>query len=200
MTINSGWWMASFGAVLVLSGSSAANLLRSPLADGSTLESVRDSVADERRYVAAVGTIGDSAIRRLDFFPARAQLRVQSAFLSTSNGAQVPFEDLAARSDAAAQAIDAAVERLTDVTVPRDLESLNIELVRALRDALRASAALTQAAYACRMSIESVERCQAPFSGASARLVKAYEHYLLVRDRIREKVLDTDTHMTPFSR
>ena len=134
------------------------------------------------------------------FFPTRAQLRVQTAFISSSNGTQVPFDDLASRSDAAAQAIDAAVERLAGVTVPRDLEALNAELVKALQDATRASASLTHAAYACQLSMSSVERCQVPFSGASTRLAKAYERYLGVRGRIREKVLDTDTHMTPFSR
>jgi hypothetical protein len=200
MASNSGWWMASVGAFLMLGGSGAANLLRSPLGGAAAFEAARDSVADERRYVAAVGTIGDSAIRRLDFFPTRAQLRVQTAFISSSNGTQVPFDDLASRSDAAAQAIDAAVERLAGVTVPRDLEALNAELVKALRDATRASASLTHAAYACQLSMSSVERCQVPFSGASTRLAKAYERYLGVRGRIREKVLDTDTHMTPFSR
>jgi hypothetical protein len=200
MASNSGWWMASVGAFLMLGGSGAANLLRSPLGGAAAFEAARDSVADERRYVAAVGTIGDSAIRRLDFFPTRAQLRVQTAFISSSNGTQVPFDDLASRSDAAAQAIDAAVERLAGVTVPRDLEALNAELVKALQDATRASASLTHAAYACQLSMSSVERCQVPFSGASTRLAKAYERYLGVRGRIREKVLDTDTHMTPFSR
>lgn len=200
MASNSGWWMASVGAFLMLGGSGAANLLRSPLGGAAAFEAARDSLADERRYVAAVGTIGDSAIRRLDFFPTRAQLRVQTAFISSSNGTQVPFDDLASRSDAAAQAIDAAVERLAGVTVPRDLEALNAELVKALQDATRASASLTHAAYACQLSMSSVERCQVPFSGASTRLAKAYERYLGVRGRIREKVLDTDTHMTPFSR
>ena len=200
MAINSGWWMASVGAFLMLGGSGAANLLRSPFGRAVAFEAARDSVADERRYVAAVGTIGDSAIRRLDFFPTRAQLRVQTAFISSSNGTQVPFDDLASRSDAAAQAIDAAVERLAGVTVPRDLAALNAELVKALKDAMRASASLTQAAYACQLAMSSVERCQVPFSGASTRLAKSYENYLGVRGRIREKVLDTDTHMTPFSR
>jgi hypothetical protein len=200
MAINSGWWMASVGAFLMLGGSGAASLLRSPFAGAAAFEAARDSVADERRYVAAVGTIGDSAIRRLDFFPTRAQLRIQTAFISSSNGTQVPFDDLASRSDAAAQAIDAAVEQLAGVVVPRDLAALNAELVEALKDATRAGASLTHAAYACQLSMSSVERCQVPFSGASTRLAKSYERYLAVRDRIREKVLDTDTHMIPFSR
>jgi len=199
MSIYSSWRMASVGTVVVLGASGATNLLRSPRG-ADALEVERDSVAEERAYVAAVGTVGDSAIRRLDFFPTRAQLRIQTAFLSPSADAGVPFDDLASRSDAAAQGIDVALERLAGVVVPRDLKTLNAELVNALKDATRATSSLSRAAYACHQSIASVDHCQVPFSGASSRLAKSYDRYLGARDKIRTQVLDTDTHLSEFVR
>jgi len=185
----------SVGAVAMLGVSSVGKHGRDVL--GRT---ARDSIAEERAYVAAVATIADSAIRRLDFFPARAQLRVQTAFLGPAANASIPFDDLASRGDAAALAIDMAVERLAAAPVPRDLKELNLRLINALKDATRASALLTTAAHACQMSVASVERCQAPFSAASSRMAMSYKRYVDVRSRIRAQVLDTDTHLGEFTR
>jgi len=182
----------SVGAVVMLGASSVAKR------DDAAPAVTPDSVAEERAYVTAVATIGDSGIRRLDFFPARAQLRVQTAFLAPAGDASIPFDELAARGDAAAVAMDLAVERLAVTSVPGDLKELHSKLVNALKDGTRASASLTTAARACQMSVASVERCQAPFSAASSRMAMSYKHYVDVRNRIRAQVLDTDTHLGEF--
>jgi hypothetical protein len=182
----------SIGAVAMLGVSSVAT-------SGRARVTSSDLIAEERAYAAAVGTIADSAIHRLDFFPARAQLRVQAAFLMPS-GDQVPFEDLAALGTAASVAIDAAIDRLADLPVPPDLKRLNAELVNALRDATRASANLTAAAHACEMSMDSINRCQVPFSAASSRFAASYNRYLGARAKIRAQVVDTDTHLAEFKR
>jgi hypothetical protein len=160
----------------------------------------RDSITEERAYALAVGTIGDSAIHALDFFPARAQLRIQTAFLNPSLDLSIPFDDLAARSLAASQAIGGALERMAVVSIPRDLKDLNAELVKALNSATRASVALTTAAHACQMSVTSVERCQVPFSSASSRMAESYKRYVGARAKIRAQILDTDTHLADFDR
>ena len=182
----------SFGAVAMLGASSVARR------DHAPRPVAPDSIAEERAYVAAVATIADSAIRRLDFFPARAQVRMQTAFLASSGDSSIPFDDLAARGDAAAVAMDMAVERLAVTAVPHDLKELHSKLVNALKDGTRASASLTSAARACQVSMASVERCQAPFSSASSRMAMSYKHYVDARARIRAQVLDTDTHLAEF--
>src|ERR1700754_2668760 len=126
----------SVGAVAMLGLSGVATVIRVP----NVRDVPRDSVAEERAYAVAVASIADSAIRRLDFFPARAQLLVQTAFLATTPDPSIPFDDLAARRRAASVASDAAVERLADVSVPSDLKQLNAQLVNALKAATRASA------------------------------------------------------------
>lgn len=181
--------MLSFGVAATLGLSSIASLRRES----------RDLVAEERAYAAAVGAIADSAIHRLDFFPARAQLRVQAAFLLPSDDA-VPFDNLAAHGDAASVAIDAALDRFSDIHVPDDLKALNAELVNALKDATRASANLTAAAHSCQMSMVSVNRCQVPFTSASSRLAASYKHYLDARAKIGTQVVDTDTRLVAFAR
>jgi len=161
---------------------------------------VADSVAEERAYVAAVVTIADSAIHRLDFFPARAQLRVQTAFLASSRDATIPFDDLASRGDAAAVAMDAAVDRLATAHVPGDLKELHAKLVSALEEGIRASASLTAASRGCQLSMTSIEQCQAPFTSASSRIATSYRRYVEARARIQAQVLDTDTHLGEFKR
>jgi hypothetical protein len=184
----------SLGAIAMLGGTGVATLAREP-----RLAGVRpDSVAEERAYVVAVATIADSAIHRLDFFPARAQLKVQTAFLSPAGDGTVPFDDLASRGSAATVEIDAAVERLSSIAVPGDLKKLNAQLLRALEDATQASAWLVNAAHACEATMASVERCQAPFSSASSRVAASYKRYVDARARIRAQVLDTDTHLADF--
>jgi hypothetical protein len=190
----------SIGAVAMLGATSAAKLTF-PARGGPRVEAgARDSVTQERAYAVAVAAIADSAIHRLDFFPVRAQLRVQTAFLAPSSDLPVPFDDLAARSAAVAEEIDAAVERLSSVSVPADLKRLNAQLLGALKDATGASASLTTAAHACQFAIGSVERCQGPFSAASSRLSASYKRYVEARARIRAQVLDTDTHLAEFRR
>ena len=181
--------MLSIGVAATLGISSIAGLRRES----------RDLVAEERAYAAAIGVIADSAIHRLDFFPARAQLRVQAAFLFPSDDA-VPFDNLATHGDAASVAIDAALDRFSDVHVPDDLKALNAELVSALKDATRASANLTVAAHSCQVSMSSVNRCQVPFTSASSRLAASYKHYLDTRAKIGAQVTDTDTHLREFKR
>jgi len=181
--------MLSLGAVAMLGVSSGGTLARAP----------QDLVAEERAYALAVGAIADSAIRRLDFFPTRAQLRVQAAFMTPSD-APLPFDDLAARGDAASVAIDVALDKFVEVHVPEDLKPLNAELVKALQDATRASANLTAAARSCQVSMLSVNRCQVPFTSASSRLAESYKRYLGARARIGAQVLDTDTHLQEFKR
>jgi hypothetical protein len=179
--------------------SSVATVFHAPQLSVRTFGRPGGQVAEERAYVAAVGMIADSAVHRLDFFPTRAQLRVQAAFLMPSED-QLPFDDLAARGDAASVAIDAALDRFAGVRVPDDLKSLNAELVTALRDATKASANLTVAAHACQVSMISINRCQVPFSSASSRLAASYKHYLGARAKIGAQVLDTDTHLPDFGR
>lgn len=191
--------MWSVGAVAMIGVSSVATGFHAPRLSVRTFGGSRDQVAEERAYAVAVGVIADSAVHRLDFFPTRAQLRVQAAFLMPSND-QLPFDDLAARGDAASIAIDAALERFADIRVPDDLKSLNAELVNALRDAIKASANLTAAAHACQVSMVSINRCQVPFSSASSRLAASYKHYLGARAKIGAQVLDTDTHLPDFGR
>jgi hypothetical protein len=191
--------MLSIGAAAMLGVSSVATPSHAPQLSIRSAGASGDLVAEERAYVAAVGTIADSAARRLDFFPTRAQLRVQAAFLLPSDDA-VPFDDLAARGDAASVAIDAALERFADVHVPEDLKSLNAELVKALNDATQASVNLTAAAHACQVSMTSVNRCQVPFSSASSKLAASYKHYLGARAKIGAQVLDTGTHLSEFRR
>jgi hypothetical protein len=180
-------------AVAILGASGVAKQVRNAVAPTAA-----DSVAVERAYVAAVATVADSAIRRLDFFPARAQLRVQTAFLAPAGDASIPFDELAARGDAAAVAMDMAVERLAVTPVPGDLRQLHSKLLDALNDGVRATASLTTAARACQMSSASVERCQTPFSAASSRMAMSYKRYVDARNRIRMQVLDTDTHLGEF--
>lgn len=191
--------LLSIGAVTMLGASSVATLAP-PRLNTRAGDVVADSVSDERAYAVAIATIADSAIHRLDFFPGRAQLRVQTAFLSPTPDAAIPFDDLAARGNAASVEIDAAVERLSTAPVPHDLKELSTKLLGALKDATRASWSLTTAAHACGQSIASVERCQVPFSSASSRVAESYKRYVDVRAKIRSQVLDTDTHLDDFKR
>jgi hypothetical protein len=183
----------SIGAVAMLGVSGVATFTRLPLNES------RDLVAEERAYALAVGTIADSAIHRLDFFPTRAQLRIQAAFLLPSND-PVPFDDLAGRGDAVSSAIGLALDQFTDIRVPGDLKGLNAELVNALKDATRASANLAAAAQLCQVAMASIDRCQAPFTSASSHLAASYKRYLGARAKIGAQVVDTDTRLVEFKR
>lgn len=198
-TITSGRTI-SIGVVAMLGASSIATLTRTPAMHTGPASGVIDSVAEEHAYAIAVRTIADSAIHRLDFFPARAQLRVQTAFLAASPEASVPFDELAQLSAAATVAIGVAAERFAGVAVPSDLKTLHVELVKALEGATQAGEHLTMAAQACQVSMASVDRCQVPFSSASSRVADSYKRYLAARSKIRAQVLDTDTHLPEFAR
>jgi molybdopterin-guanine dinucleotide biosynthesis protein A len=159
----------------------------------------RDTVQQERVYASAVATLADSAIHRLDFFPARAQLRVQTAFLSAqSEATSVPFAELAAIGAAAALAIDEGAQRFKAVAVPADLTALHGALVSSLSAATRAADRLAAAASACQASMMSIERCQTPFAAASSRLLESYKAYLAARSKIGSQILDTQTHLAEF--
>lgn len=191
--------MLSIGAVAMLGATSIATLTRHPQPSLHAAELSADSVAEERSYAVAVATIADSAIHRLDFFPGRAQLRIQAAFVLPSSD-QVPFDDLAARGNAATTAIGAALDRFREVRVPADLKALHRELVNALTDANRATANLTMAANACQGSMSSIDRCQVPFTSATSRLAASYNHYLGARAKIGAQIVDTDTHLAEFKK
>ncbi|HEY4307524.1 MAG TPA: hypothetical protein VGM82_23825 [Gemmatimonadaceae bacterium] len=183
-------WSIAAAAMLGVSG--VATLVRLP-------HEFPDNTAEERAYAVAIGEIADSAIHRLDFFPSRAQLRIQAAFMLPSDD-PVPFDALASRGNAASAAIGLAVDRFTDVRVPDDLRKLNAELVNALKDANNASANLTAAAHVCETMMTSINRCQAPFTSASSRLAASYNRYLGARAKIGAQIVDTDTHLADFKR
>ena len=159
----------------------------------------RDSIEDERAYAIALAAIADRAIHRLDFFPARAQMRVQTAFLSSPNDSTaVPFAQIASISATAASAIEEDTQRFAGVVVPDDLKGLHRDLVNSLRAAISAADRLSQAAGSCRVSTVSVQRCQSPFTSASAKIATAYRDYLATRAKIAAQVLDTNTELIAF--
>jgi hypothetical protein len=60
----------------------------------------------EAAYAHAIAALADSVIRQLDVLPARAQLRVQTAFLDPARASTVPFGDLARAGGAGGCGID----------------------------------------------------------------------------------------------
>jgi hypothetical protein len=152
----------------------------------------------ESAYARAVATLGDSAVHRLDFFPARAQLRVQLAFLDPRAASVVPFGALARLSADAAPAVADLADRLGGVAAPADLDALHASLRTALDDATAALTHLAAAATACAADAGSVARCQAPFTEASSRLARAYARYLDARRRVRDRITDTGTVLPAF--
>lgn len=159
-----------------------------------------DSVARaEAEYARAVASIGDSAIRQLDFFPERSQLRVQMAFLDPRSAVRVPFDELAARSGVAVDVVGTLNDRLGGLRPPSDLTGLHSALSTSLRDARDALARLASAAETCRAESASVARCQAPFTSASSDLARAYKRYLAARARIGDQIVDTGTILPRFA-
>jgi hypothetical protein len=159
-----------------------------------------DSLARrEAAYAQAIATLADSAIRQLDFFPAKVQLRVQMAFLDPARSASVPFDQLAARSSTAADVVGDIGDRIDGLTPPGDLAPLHAALAESLRDARGALAQLATTAETCRGAAESVARCQAPFTSASSQLARAYKRYLATRARIGEQITDTGTILPRFA-
>src|SRR5690349_19091378 len=89
----------------------------------------------EAAYARAIAGLADSVIRQLDGLPARAQLRVQTAFLDPARAGDVPFVELARRSAAAADVAESVAERFGAVAPPEDLVRLHAELTASLQDA-----------------------------------------------------------------
>jgi hypothetical protein len=159
-----------------------------------------DSLARrEAAYAQAIAMLADSAIRQLDFFPAKVQLRVQLAFLDPARSASVPFDQLAAQSSTAADVMGDIGDRIDGLTPPGDLAPLHAALAESLRDARGALAQLATTAQTCRGAAESVARCQAPFTSASSQLARAYKRYLATRARIGEQITDTGTILPRFA-
>ena len=152
----------------------------------------------EAEYAMSVARVADSAIHRLDFFPARLQLRAQMLFLGRRDTAAVVFAALSARSTAAALAVDDVATAFQATPVPDDLRELHRQLLGALHAARRALDRLSRSAEACAVDQGSVSRCQAPLTSASIAMGQAYSRYLDARRRIADQVLDTKTLLPAF--
>jgi hypothetical protein len=159
-----------------------------------------DPARDEALYAKVIAQVADSAIHRLDFFPTRAQTRVQLLFLSASDSVAVLFGDLGRRSVGAAVAVDQMIGRFGATTVPDDLHDLHAQLMSALGAARSALDRLAAASAGCQMSVASMQRCQSPFTSASTALLAAYQRYLEARVKIREQIRDTQTELPEFRR
>ena len=166
----------------------------------ASAQTTRDSLRDEAAYARAIETMADSAIHRLDFFPARSQTRVQLLFLSANDSVAVLFADLGRRSLGAAVVVDQMIGRFGGALVPEDLRGLHNDLLAALRAARSALDRLAAASAGCEMSVSSVQRCQSPFTSASTSLTDAYKRYLDTRVKIREQIRDTQTELVEFRR
>jgi len=160
----------------------------------------RDTVRDEATYARAIEMVADSAIHRLDFFPARSQTRVQLLFLAANDTVAVLFADLGRRSLGAAVVVDQMIGQFGAALVPEDLRGLHGDLLAALTAARSALDRLAAASAGCQMSVSSVQRCQSPFTSASTALSDAYKRYLDTRVKIREQIRDTQTELPEFRR
>lgn len=155
-------------------------------------------VERETAYASSIVHVADSAIRRLDFFPARAQLRVQMLFLAPGDSAPLLFREVARRAADARDRLDDISSRFERTGVPEDLGALHHDLVGSLRSARTALDRLTASANACLVDATSVVRCQSPFTSASSAVGDAYRKYLDARAKIREQILDTQTLLPEF--
>jgi len=153
----------------------------------------------EAAYARAIAALADSVIRQLDVLPARAQLRVQTAFLDPAHASAVPFDDLARRGAAAAEVAESVADRFGAVAPPEDLARLHVELTASLRDAQAALERVVAASAACARDAASLQRCQVPFTEASGAMSRAYRRYLEVRQRVGHQVTDTGTLLPAFA-
>ncbi|MDB4873850.1 MAG: hypothetical protein JWM41_296 [Gemmatimonadetes bacterium] len=156
-----------------------------------------DPAREEAVYAQSIIHIADSAIHRLDFFPVRAQVRIQMMF-AARDSAGVLFFEIARRSEGAALVVDDIVSRFAGVRAPDDLRAMHAELVGSLRAARAALDRLSAAAMACQADPSTVLRCQTPFTSASTALGKAYRRYLDARFKIRDQITDTRTVLPEF--
>jgi len=154
---------------------------------------------DEAEYALAVARVADRGIHHLDFFPARAQLRVQMIFLAPRDSAAAIFAEIERRSIDAGTAIDDISFRFEKTPVPDDLHVLHGALLTSLRSARAALDRLGIAASACERDPSSVSRCQTPITSASSAVAQAYSRYLDVRGRIASQVSDTRTTLPAFA-
>jgi hypothetical protein len=156
-----------------------------------------DPAHEEAVYAQSIIQIADSAIHRLDFFPVRAQVRIQMMFAARDSAGALFFE-IARRSESAALVVDDIVSRFAGVRAPDDLRALHAELVGSLRAARAALDRLSASATACQADPSAVLRCQTPFTSASSALGKAYRRYLDARFKIRDQITDTRTVLPEF--
>jgi hypothetical protein len=167
-------------------------------ASSAAAQRTSSDAAREAAYAVSVARIADSAIHRLEFFPARAQLRAQLLFLSSNDSTTAVFAELAKHSVASAQNVDEISARFERIDVPDDLHRLHGELVESLRAARSALDRLAASSTACEFDPTAVTRCQTPFASASSALSVAYRKYLDVRQRIAAQIVDTDTRLPTF--
>jgi hypothetical protein len=153
----------------------------------------------ESAYASAIAHVADSAIRRLDFFPARAQVRAQMLLLTMPrDSAGAIFYEIARRSRDAAIGVDELMSRFEGTSVPDDLHPLHRELLAALRDARGSLDRLASSSTACQVDPAATTRCQSAFTAASSNVAKSYSRYLDVRRRIADQVQDTHTVLPEF--
>lgn len=155
-------------------------------------------VAREQAYARAIESFGDSAIRRLDFFPASTQLRVQTAFSDGRAPRAVNFSALRERSAEASLELDEIIHLLETTLAPEDLSGFHRSMLEALRRAEAGLTHLARASAGCESSPGSLQHCQSPFTAASSEVAGAYGRYLAVRNRIREQIIDTGTLLAEF--
>jgi hypothetical protein len=159
-----------------------------------------DSLARvEGEYAVRLAAIGDAAIHRLDFFPAKAQLRLQMALADPRSLAGVPFRALADRASRAATALQDDADHFETVTPSEDLAPLHRALIDVLRNAGDAAAHLANAAAACEADRASDVHCATPIAAASSELARTYRRYIDVRRRIADQVTDTGTRLIAFT-
>jgi hypothetical protein len=182
--------------LLAAASTLVASLIGTPLG----AQAARDSARQEKDYANVIETVADSAIHRLDFFPARAQTRAQLLFVSPSDSVAVLFAELGRRSLSAAVVVDEMIGRFNATTVPDDLRSLHRDLISALGAARASLDRLAAASAGCQLSVSSMQRCQSPFTSASTALSDAYGRYLAARIKIREQIRDTETDLAEFRR
>ncbi len=152
----------------------------------------------EAAYATSVAKVADSAIRRLDFFPARAQVRAQMLLLTPHDSAVAILSEITRRSRDAAQSLDEIAQHFESTSVPDDLGDLHRRLLAALRDAGTALTRLERASSACMIDPSSSTRCQGAFGSASSAVAQAYTRYLDVRAKIRDQITDTQTVLPEF--
>lgn len=157
-----------------------------------------DVAQEEAAYAISITRVADSAIHRLDFFPARSQLRVQMLFMSGRDSDNPVFVEISRRSLGAAMVLDDIGSRFEGIRAPEDLRRLHADLVSSLNAARTALDRLAASANACQVDVTSVQRCQAPFTSASSAVGQAYKRYLDIRLRIKEQIRDTQTVLPEF--